>query len=90
MSDSNSEINEIKGSIADVREWLVRIDTKVDFLNEVKRTAEDAKSIAEEAKQLSVDNKEDIRDMKANAKWLWTTVIGGLGIIIPVLVSVFI
>ena len=38
---------ELNDKIADIREWLVRIDTKVDFLNEVKRTAEEADAKAE-------------------------------------------
>lgn len=94
MSEPSSrELNE---KIADIREWLVRIDTKVDFLNEVKHKAEladakadEAKSIAEEAKQMSLDNREDIRDMKANTKWVWGTILTVSGLLISVGIAVF-
>ena len=64
----------ISRDIADLREWLVRIDTKVDYLNEVKRTAD-------EAKQMSIDNKEEIHEMKSNTKWLWGTLISAAAIV---------
>ncbi len=79
----------ISRDIAELREWLVRIDTKVDYLNEVKHTAEEAKVIAEEARQLSVDNREDIRDMKANSKWIWGVMLTVVGMIITVSIAVF-
>lgn len=79
----------ISRDIAELREWLVRIDTKMDNLNEVKRTAEDAKSTADEAKQLSIENKEDIRDMKANTKWIWGVILTVAGLLITVGIAVF-
>ncbi|MGG2024204.1 hemolysin XhlA family protein [Gottfriedia sp. S16(2024)] len=75
--------------IADIREWLVRIDTKVDYLNEVKRTAEEAESKADEALAISKKNSEDIRDMKANTKWAWGVILTIAGLLVSVGVAVF-
>jgi len=78
----------ISRDIADLREWLVRIDTKVDYLNEVKRTADEAKALAEEAKQMSIDNKEEIREMKSNTKWLWGTLISAAAIVAAIFIAI--
>lgn len=79
----------ISRDIAELREWLVRIDTKVDYLNEVKHTAEQADAKADKALAMSEDNREDIRDMKANTKWLWGTVLTAIGLIVTVFIAVF-
>lgn len=71
----------ISRDIADLREWLVRIDTKVDYLNEVKRTSD-------EAKQMSIDNKEEIREMKSNTKWLWGTLISAAAIVAAIFIAI--
>jgi Haemolysin XhlA len=83
---SGRELNE---KIADIREWLVRIDTKVDYLNEVKHTAEQAEKTADEALALSKENRQDIRDMQTNSKWLWGTIISVFAIIVTIAVAVF-
>ena len=90
---SGHELNE---KIADIREWLVRIDTKVDFLNEVKRTAEKAEEKADEADakadraiSIAEENREDIRDMKANTKWVWGVMLTALTLIVTVAIAVF-
>jgi hypothetical protein len=79
----------ISRDIAELREWLVRIDTKVDYLNDVKHTAEEADAKADKALALAEENREDIRDMKANSKWVWGTMIAVLGILATVGVAVF-
>jgi hypothetical protein len=85
---SGHELNE---KIADIREWLVRIDTKVDFLNEVKRTAEKAEEKADSADvkaskalALAEENRDDIVEMKANTKWIWGAMLTGATIIIGI------
>lgn len=83
---SGHELNE---KIADIREWLVRIDTKVDYLNEVKHTAEQADAKADKALSLAEDNRQDIRDMKANSKWVWGTILTVAGLLITVGIAVF-
>ncbi|MEC0315515.1 phage baseplate upper protein, partial [Bacillus subtilis] len=40
---------EFREKIADIREWLVRIDTKVDYFNEVKLRADQAYEKADQA-----------------------------------------
>ncbi|MGN2662184.1 holin [Bacillus stratosphericus] len=60
----------ISRDIAELREWLVRIDTKVDYLHDVKHTAEEADAKANKALALGEENRKDIRDMKANTKWV--------------------
>lgn len=90
----------ISRDIADLREWLVRIDTKMDYMNEVKLKADEAKSTADEAKQMALDNREeirrveknaddDIRDMKANTKWVWGVMLTVVGLMITVAIAVF-
>lgn len=87
MSEPSSR--ELSEKIADIREWLVRIDTKVDFLNEVKHKAEQADAKADEALAIAKDNREDIRDMKADKKWLWGTMLTVAGLVITVAIAVF-
>jgi hypothetical protein len=67
MSEPSSrELNE---KIADIREWLVRIDTKVDFFHEVKRIAEDADEKAGKALTASEENAKDIDGLKKFLMW---------------------
>ena len=75
--------------IADIREWLVRIDTKVDYLNDVKRTAEEADSKADEALALSKVNKEAIAEIKANDKWKWSAILTIFGIMVSIGIAYF-
>lgn len=65
--------------IADLREWLVR---KMDVINEIKLKAD-------EAKQISLGNREDIRDMKANTKWVWGVMLTVVGLIVTIAIAVF-
>jgi len=76
---SNNEMND---KIADIREWLVRIDTKVDYFNEVKHTADRAHEKADEALVLAKESRADISDMKANTKWLWGVILTVVGLAI--------
>jgi hypothetical protein len=48
----------------EIREWLVRIDTKVDYLTEVKAKAERAETKADKALQRGDDNAESITELK--------------------------
>ncbi|XSD74711.1 hemolysin XhlA family protein [Bacillus subtilis] len=83
---SNNELND---KIADIREWLVRIDTKVDFFNEVKTTAERADEKADEALSLAKENRADIADMKANTKWVWGVMLTVVGMLLTVGIALF-
>jgi hypothetical protein len=79
----------ISRDIAELREWLVRIDTKVDYLNDVKHTAEEADAKADRALALANENREDIRDMKANTKWVWGAILTVIGFLVTVGIAVF-
>lgn len=79
----------ISRDIAELREWLVRIDTKVDYLNDVKHTAEEADAKADKALAMAEDNRNDIRDMKANTKWVWGFMLGVATLVVTIAVAVF-
>lgn len=78
MEPNNRELNE---KIADIREWLVRIDTKVDFFNDVKHTAERAEAKADKAHQKAEDNEKSIEGIKKVAMW-------AIGLIVPAIVAI--
>ncbi|MFL6562437.1 MAG: hemolysin XhlA family protein [Bacillus sp. (in: firmicutes)] len=79
----------ISRDIAELREWLVRIDTKMDYMSEVKRVADEADAKADKALAMSEANREDIRDMKANTKWVWGVMLTVVGLLLTVGVAVF-
>lgn len=83
----------------EIREWLVRIDTKVDYLTEVKTKAERAEAKADKALQKADDQaatiaevKEDFRKeiegMKTTNKWAIgltiTSILTATGIIVAI------
>lgn len=80
MSEPTSR--ELSEKIADIREWLVRIDTKVDNLNEVKRTAEQANEKASQALQKTEELEKRIGGIVKTAMWAIPLVITIAGIII--------
>jgi len=83
-------VNELNDKISDIRVSVGQINTKVDFLIiEIKRTAEEANSMAAEALVLSKKNSEDIRDMKATTKWAWGVILTIAGLLVTVGVAVF-
>ena len=55
---------ELNDKIYEIREWLVRIDTKMDHINGIKRTPEEADHKAEKALNLAEKNAQDIEDIK--------------------------
>lgn len=79
--------------VTEVKVELGVINTKVDYLNEVRHVADHAKSTADEAKQLALDNKEDLKRVEENAeraeskrvagmRWVWATIISVAGLFI--------
>lgn len=56
--------------LLDIKERVVRIETKLEDFGDTKRKADDAYN-------MSVSNKGDIEEMKDGQKWLWRTVGGG-------------
>ncbi|RVT57414.1 hemolysin XhlA family protein [Niallia taxi] len=80
---------DMNDKIAEIREWLVRLDTKLDYMHDVKRTAESADDKATEALSLAQKNHDDIRDMKANSKWAWGTIFTVAGLLLTFGIAVF-
>lgn len=79
--------------VTEIKVSLGKLDTKVDYLTEVRHIADHAKSTADEAKQMALDNKEDIREVKENVekadgkriasmRWVWATIISVAGLLI--------
>lgn len=62
--DIQKEIREILGRV-------ITIETKIDNYNEMREKVDIAYN-------QSCNNKEDIKELKENNKWLWRTVAGAL------------
>lgn len=90
MTEPNNR--ELNDKIADIREWLVRIDTKVDFFNDVKHTAERADMKADKALQKSDDNAEDISEVKEDLRkeidGIKKTAMWAIGLIVPAIIAI--
>lgn len=76
--------------LSDIRERVVRVETKIDSMNDVKDTAEQAKIDARDAIKSAKSCQHQINELKEGQKWLWRTVgaafitgiVGGLVAII--------
>ncbi|MEI4789835.1 hemolysin XhlA family protein [Bacillus sp. FJAT-53060] len=86
VEPSNNELNE---KISDIREWLVRIDTKVDYFNDVKTKANQADEKADQALALAKENRADILDMRANTKWVWGVMLTVVGLLLSLGIALF-
>jgi hypothetical protein len=87
MTEPNNR--ELNDKIADIREWLVRIDTRLDYLNEVKLTSERAEQKADLATQQANTNAKAIDRMQTTTKWaIGLTVTSIIGIIAVVVSAV--
>jgi hypothetical protein len=89
---NNRELNE---KIYEIREWLVRIDTKMDYVSEVKRLAENADAKAEladakaeKALSASVENEKDIEGIKKTNMWAVSIIVPSILTIVGILATV--
>jgi hypothetical protein len=64
---ASDEIRELIKSLMDVREWLARLDAKLDQLADVKETADYAAKVADRAVALAEENARDIAELKAES-----------------------
>lgn len=64
--------------LSDIRERVVRVETKIDSMTDVRATADKAKAMAGEALHYGRTAHEQLNEIKDNQRWLWRTVIGGL------------
>ncbi|WP_096436470.1 hypothetical protein [Alteribacter populi] len=78
MSDNLDETKELLRMAMDVRESIARLDTKVDRLSEIQKTAEDAKESANSAhgrldshEHRLVENDERWRNDRTEKRWIW-------------------
>jgi hypothetical protein len=63
----SDEIRELIKSLMDVREWLARLDAKLDHLADVKDMAEQAGKTADRALALAEENARDVAELKAES-----------------------
>lgn len=55
----------------EILERIVRIETKIDGYNNLREKLDKTYGIA-------VSNKEDVKELKDNQKWLWRTFAGAI------------
>lgn len=72
MSDNAGQL------LSDIRERMVRAETKIDAMAETKDTALITAKEAAEALQSVKSAHQMLRDVQDNQRWLWRTVIGGI------------
>jgi hypothetical protein len=64
---ATDEIRELLKSLMDVREWLIRLDERLDHLSGVRDTADQASKTADRALALAEENARDIAELKAES-----------------------
>ena len=69
---------EMSRVLVDIRERLVRVETKIDGMRDVRETAEAAEKTANEAIQSAKSAHHRIDEIGDNQKWLWRTVVGAV------------
>ena len=64
--------------LSEIRERLVRVETKIDAMTDVKATAEMAKETAHEALDKAKSAHHRLDEVADNQRWLWRTVVGAI------------
>ncbi|MCD9020515.1 hemolysin XhlA family protein [Cohnella silvisoli] len=64
--------------LSDVRERVVRLETKIDAMTDVRETAEAAREAALEALQVARSAQKRIDEIADNQRWLWRTLVGAI------------
>jgi len=62
--------------LSEIRERVVRLETKIDAMTDVRTTADEAKEKAIEALDKAKSAHHRLDEIKDNQKWLWRTVAG--------------
>ncbi|CRF29015.1 Haemolysin XhlA [Mycobacterium tuberculosis] len=70
--------NDVGRVLVDIRERLVRVETKIDDMRDVRETAETAEKTANEALQSAKSAHHRLDEVNDNQKWLWRTVLGAV------------
>lgn len=71
-------LHELIRSVIDVREWLARLDAKLDNMADIKETADNAQETARQAKAIAEENARDIAEMKSDRNRMWGAIAGGV------------
>lgn len=69
---------EMSRVLSDIRERVVRVETKIDSMTDVRDTAEQAKDVANKALEASKSAHHRLNELGDNQKWLWRAVIGSV------------
>jgi len=72
------EDKDIINAIYEIRERIVRIETKLDQYNDIRNTAYKAKELAESNEEKIKELKENQKELKENQKWAGRTAVGTL------------
>jgi len=64
--------------MADIRERLVRVETKIDNLNDMGKKIDDTATKATENEARSKSNTHRIDKLESNNTWLWRTIVGAI------------
>ncbi|MFC4600670.1 hemolysin XhlA family protein [Cohnella hongkongensis] len=64
--------------LSEIRERVVRLETKIDAMTDVRETAEAARESALEALQSVRSAHLRINEIADNQRWLWRTLVGAI------------
>ncbi|QTH41721.1 hemolysin XhlA family protein [Cohnella sp. LGH] len=64
--------------LSEIRERVVRLETKIDAMTDVRDTAEAARDTALEALQSTRSAHLRIDEIADNQRWLWRTLVGAI------------
>jgi hypothetical protein len=85
----SDEIRELIKSLMDVREWLVRLDARLEELSSVKDKFESTSKVADRALALAEENARDIAELKAESTRNRNTIYATLATIVGGVVIYF-
>jgi len=64
--------------LSDIRERVVRVETKIDAITDLREMAESTRETALEALQLAKSSHQRIDEIADNQRWLWRTLVGAI------------
>lgn len=64
--------------LSDIRERVVRLETKIDAMTDVREAAEIARDSALQALQAAKSAHHRIDEVADNQRWLWRTAVGAI------------
>ena len=67
-----------QGVLMDIRERLVRVETKLDAQNDLSKKVDAIETRGIETESRSKSNTHSIDKLEANNTWLWRTIVGAI------------